>query len=122
MKLLLDENLSPRLVASLRDLYPESRHVEDCGLVSAPDDDVWRYARENGFAIVSKDSDFSERSVLYGSPPKVIWLRIGNCTTDRAGLVLRNSFPKIQGFLSADGGSCLVLSIPVRMPVRETHQ
>ena len=70
MKLLLDENLSPRLIACIDDLYPGSSHVKACGLGSASDDEVWRYAIDNGFAIVSEDSDFSERSVLRGAPPK----------------------------------------------------
>lgn len=110
MKLLLDENLSPRLVAAIDDLYPGSIHVRECGLESTPDDEVWQYAKENGFVIVSKDSDFSERSVLRGSPPKVIWLRIGNCTTLRAGFVLRDAFPRIQAFLAAKE-SYLVLTL-----------
>lgn len=113
MKLLLDENLSPRLIASIADLYPGSAHVEDCDLVNTADEIVWEYARENGFAIVTKDSDFSELSVLRGSPPKVIWLRIGNCTTVRAGFLLRDAFPRIQAFLDADEENCLVLSLQV---------
>jgi predicted nuclease of predicted toxin-antitoxin system len=113
LKLLLDENLSPRLIASIGDLYPGSAHVEDCGLVNTPDEKVWDYAGENGFAIVTKDSDFSELSVLRGSPPKVIWLRIGNCTTVRAGFLLRDAFPRIQAFLRAVEENCLVLSLQV---------
>jgi predicted nuclease of predicted toxin-antitoxin system len=118
LKLLLDENLSPRLVALVQDLYPGSCHVEDCELLRSPDEAVWRYAAENDFVIVTKDSDFSERSALHGSPPKVIWLRVGNCTTDRAGAVLREAFHQIEGFLAAKEESCLVLSVAVRMPVR----
>jgi predicted nuclease of predicted toxin-antitoxin system len=76
VKLLLDENLSPRLIAALQDLYSGSLHVRDCGLRGASDAQIWRYALENGFAIVSKDSDFAQRSLLLGGPPKVIWLRI----------------------------------------------
>jgi predicted nuclease of predicted toxin-antitoxin system len=111
LKLLLDENLSPRLIASIEDLYPGSTHVEDCGWSIRPTIEVWNYAGENGFAIVTKDSDFSELSVLRGSPPKVIWLRIGNCTTVRAGFLLRDAFPRIQAFLDADEENCLVLSL-----------
>jgi len=114
LKLLLDENLSPRLIASVGELYPESRHVEDCGLISASDDEVWSCAAKNGFSIVSKDSDFSERSALHGSPPKVIWLRIGN----QAESILRDAFTRVQAFLSAKEESCLVLSVATRMPVR----
>lgn len=111
MKLLFDENLSPRLIASVHDLYPGSSHVEQCGLSGAADEQVWQFAREHAFAIVSKDSDFSELSVLRGSPPKVIWLRIGNCTTTRAGFMLRDAFPRIQGFLTVSEEDCLVLTM-----------
>ena len=111
MKLLLDENLSPRLIASIHDLYPGSTHVENCGLIAAADEHIWQFAKENVFAIVSKDSDFSELSVLRGSPPKVIWLRIGNCTTTRAAFLLRDAFPRIQAFLAAGEESCLVLTL-----------
>ena len=116
MKLLLDENLSPRLIASIQDLYPGSAHVEECDLVNTADEIVWDYARENGFAIATKDSDFSELSVLRGSPPKVIWLRIGNCTTVRAGFLLRDASPRIQAFLNAEEENCLVLSLQVESP------
>jgi len=80
MKLLFDENLSPKLPWLLATLFPGSAHVRECGLLGQPDEDVWEYARGNGFAIVSKDSDFHQRSLLYGHPPKLVWLRIGNCT------------------------------------------
>ena len=81
MKLLFDENLSPRLVERLADVYPESQHVSGVELGAALDSAVWEYAKAHGFAIVSKDSDFAERSVLESGPPKVIWIRLGNCST-----------------------------------------
>lgn len=112
MKLLLDENLSPRLIENLADLYPETLHLADCGLVGATDEEVWRYALENGFAIVTKDSDFSQRSAIRGSPPKVIWLRIGNCSTARALFVLSNLVSRIQQFLLTGKEHCLILRHP----------
>jgi predicted nuclease of predicted toxin-antitoxin system len=111
VKLLFDENLSPRLVQALMDLYPGSRHVTECGLRGAPDTAVWQFAERNGFVVVSKDSDFSRRSSLFGSPPKVIWLRFGNCTTQRIDFVLRNARKRIETF-AAGGESCLVLVHP----------
>lgn len=81
MKLLLDQNLAPRLVELLHDLFPNSQHVRELDLASAPDIDVWGHAKQNGFAIVSKDADFRQMSFLHGSPPKVIWLRVGNRST-----------------------------------------
>lgn len=82
MKLLFDENLPPRLSRLLAAHFPQSTHVRECGLRGCTDDDVWEYARDNDFVLVSKDSDFQQRSLLYGHPPKVIWLRIGNCNRD----------------------------------------
>jgi len=79
--LLFDQNLSPRLVTRLTDVYPNSLHVDTLGLGTSSDRDVWEYARLNAFIIVTKDADFSELSVLLGTPPKVIWIRRGNCYT-----------------------------------------
>ena len=81
MKLLLDQNLSPRLVHRLADLYPDAAHVSLVGLDRASDGEVWDYAQANDCIIVTKDADFSDMSVLRGHPPKIIWLRLGNCTT-----------------------------------------
>jgi predicted nuclease of predicted toxin-antitoxin system len=111
VKLLFDENLSPRLVEGLADLYPGSLHLRGCDLRGVSDVRIWQYARENGFAILSKDADFAQRSSLVGSPPKVIWLRIGNCTTTRADFILRNAASRIQAFLSS-AEDCLVFGHP----------
>ena len=79
MKLLFDQNLSSALVARLEDLFPGSTHVKAEGMDEAPDIEVWLFAKQQGFTIVSKDSDFQQRSLLFGAPPKVVWLRVGNC-------------------------------------------
>ena len=78
MKLLLDQNLSPSLIPRLQDLFPDSAHVQEAHLDRAPDNIVWEFARDEGFAIVTQDSDFADRALLYGYPPKIIWLRFGN--------------------------------------------
>ena len=98
MKLLLDQNLSHKLVAAVADLFPGSAHVRDRGLAEASDQAVWDDARENGFVIVSKDDDFHQRSFLYGAPPKVIWLRVGNCPTSRILDCLRTHVAEITAF------------------------
>ena len=90
MKLLFDQNLSPRLVTRLADLYPDSQHVSFIGLDEVDDRLVWEYANQNDFAVVTRDSDFSELSVLRGFPPKVIWIRRGNCSTNQIEEVLRS--------------------------------
>ena len=81
MKLLFDENLSPRLVVSLAAAYSASVHVRNVGLRGAEDHRIWDYARAEQFAVVSKDSDFRDRSYVQGFPPKIIWLDVGNAGT-----------------------------------------
>ena len=107
MKLLFDENLSPKLPRLLATLFPDSAHARECGLLGLPDEDVWEYARANGFTIVSKDSDFQQRSLLYGHPPKIVWLRIGNCT--RQQLVTTHE-QDIRALDADSFGAALVLS------------
>jgi predicted nuclease of predicted toxin-antitoxin system len=98
MKLLFDQNLSPKLVNRLTDLFPGSSHVQSVGLDCAVDNQVWEHARLNGFAIVSKDADYNNLSVLRGSPPKVIWLQLGNCTTAQVEGAFRARFADIEAF------------------------
>lgn len=74
---------SPRLIEPLLDIYPGYEHVFSIDLGQAQDIEVWEHARQNGFTIVSKDADFSELSMAYGSPPKVIWIRRGNLPYSR---------------------------------------
>lgn len=98
MRLLFDQNLSHKLPRLLADIYPESIHVRDVGLRDAEDFTIWQYAQTNGLAIVSKDSDFQQRSLLHGSPPKFIWLRVGNCTVKRIEDLLRSYSAAIHTF------------------------
>jgi len=111
VKLLFDENLSPRLAGVLADIYPGSSHVHQCGLGSTDDSAIWQYAKENGFTIVSKDSDFQEASVLRGHPPKIIWLRAINCSSDEIEDLLRAAAPIITWFIQEGEESCLVLGV-----------
>ena len=81
MKLLFDQNLAPLLVDELKHLFPGSQQVRAVGLSRADDRAVWEYAKQHGFTLVSKDADFHQMSLVHGSPPKVVWVRLGNCTT-----------------------------------------
>jgi predicted nuclease of predicted toxin-antitoxin system len=110
VNLLFDQNLSHRLVRSLADIFPHSNHVRDVGLGSADDEAVWQYAAAEGFAIVSKDSDFHQLSFLRGHPPKVIWIRRGNCSTDEIESLLRAHEPDLRAFEHDPAASFLVLS------------
>ena len=96
MKLLLDQNLSPRLVQLLHNDFPESIHVSEIGFAESNDRQIWQFAREQGYLIVTRDSDFMEMSTLLGSPPKVIWIRLGNCPTNEILSILRLNRDAIQ--------------------------
>jgi predicted nuclease of predicted toxin-antitoxin system len=109
MKLLFDQNLSPRLPHLLGDLYPGSIHVRDVGLKEATDTVIWNYAKHNGFVIVSKDSDFQQRSLLLGHPPQFIWLRLGNCPVWPIEELLRKHSAAIHGFEQSSTESHLML-------------
>ena len=109
MKLLLDENLSDRIINRIIDLYPESEHVKTLALKNTDDTIIWEFAKANSFVIVSKDSDFHQRSLLYGHPPKFIYLRIGNSPTSKIVEILRDNFAKIVQFDSSETESILVL-------------
>ncbi|MDJ1181694.1 DUF5615 family PIN-like protein [Roseofilum casamattae] len=95
MMLLFDQNLSPRLVNRLADIYPDSMHVDLLGLASVPDREVWDYASLHNDLIVTKDADFSELSILLGFPPKVIWIRRGNCSTGDLEQLLRDNYDAV---------------------------
>jgi len=110
VKLLLDENLSPRLAEILAEIYPDTAHVREFGLQSAPDPQVWAHAASRGYTIVTKDADFHHRSFLHGHPPKVIWIRPGNCSTrDMAELLIARR-ELVQTFLQSTEHSFLVLA------------
>ena len=109
MKLLFDQNLSHRLVKALAAEFPGSTHVRYIGLEKALDGPVWEYAKGNEFVIVSKDSDFHQRSFLYGHPPKVVWIRRGNCSTAAIEAILREHQDDLVKFAQNEQGSFLAL-------------
>jgi len=110
MKLLFDQNLSSALVSRLSDLFPESTHVKNVGLMQSDDGLIWTYAREHGFTILSKDSDFQQRSLLFGAPPKVVWLRVGNCPSTRVEKLIRDHSITLHTFEADAEQSVLALS------------
>lgn len=109
MRLLFDQNLSPHLVNLLEDIFPDSTHVADAGLDRSSDNEIWKYAQTNGYTIVSKDSDFSEMSVLRGFPPKVIGILLGNCPTARIENLLRENQQRIEELNKSENVGSLLL-------------
>ena len=110
IKLLFDQNLSPSLVNRLADLYPNSNHLYNLGLDTAEDSIVWQYARENNFIVVTKDADFSELISIRGFPPKVIWIRLGNCKTNDIENIIRSHSQEIEQLSIDDNLGILILS------------
>ena len=109
MKLLLDENLSDRIVPLILDLYPDSSHVKSHGLIHTDDVLIWSFAREHDYTIVSKDADFHQRSLVFGHPPNLVYLRIGNCPTRRITQLLRSSYVLLSAFDADADTSILIL-------------
>ena len=114
MKLLLDENLSHRLVRRVVDLFPESAHLIDVGLLQATDSAIWEFAKANGFCIVSADSDFYEFAAANGPPPKVIWLKGCDYPTEVAEELLRGQAIRIAEFLNEPEVAVLILPRRIR--------
>ena len=110
MKLLLDQNLARVLVRRLSVEYPDSAHVAESGLDIATDRAIWQFARDNGYIIVSKDSDFRQLAFLLGPPPKAVWLRVGNASTSTIEDLLRRSVDSLERFSESDEESLLILS------------
>ncbi len=102
MRLLLDNNLSHKLVGALEALYPGITHLRDLEMRDSPDEIVWNYARQNNCCLVTKDADFNELLSTHGFPPKVLWLRVGNCTTSAIVELFINHYSHITHFLQDD--------------------
>lgn len=111
MKLLFDENLSPKHVELLGHEYPGSAHIRNVGLRGAEDRRIWEYGSEHRFVIVSKDTDFRERSFLEGFPPKIIWLDVGNAGTTTIEELLRRERQRVERFGKQEESSLLILSL-----------
>jgi len=111
VKLLFDENVSPKLAEVLPNEYPGSVHATTVGLRGANDQEIWDFGRAQGFAIVSKDTDFRERSFVEGFPPKVIWLDVGNAGTTVIADLLRRERQRVEAFDKQDEASLLILSL-----------
>ncbi|HSP87997.1 MAG TPA: DUF5615 family PIN-like protein [Ignavibacteriaceae bacterium] len=83
--------------------------MKELGLETINDDDLWEYAKTNSYIIVTKDSDFNEKAVIKGFPPKTLWIKKGNCSTNEIEKILRNKFLEIKNFSEDIHNSILIL-------------
>ncbi len=107
MKLLFDQNISHRLLNHIQDILPESRQVRQLGLEKFSDKQIWEYAKENDYIIVTFDAGFYGFSLVWGHPPKIIWIRTYNQTTKNAEEILRKYMITMQEFLEENNLACL---------------
>jgi predicted nuclease of predicted toxin-antitoxin system len=99
MKLLFDQNISYRIVSRIIQEFPDSKHVSDVGLAGAEDSEIWQFAKNEGFVIVTFDSDYYDIALINGCPPKVIWLRTGNLGTEQIAQLLLSNYDALKEFI-----------------------
>lgn len=106
MKLLFDEHISFRMVRALLDVFPKAKHVKYFNLEQVSDDGIWRFAKKEGYAIVTKDDDFHQKSLTLGHPPKVIWLKINNANSKELEAFIRNKASVMGEFIEKAAKRC----------------
>jgi predicted nuclease of predicted toxin-antitoxin system len=109
MQILIDQNISARLIEALKLVNLPAAHVSHIQLSRSTDREIWDFAKQNSMTILTKDSDFNDLSTLYGVPPKIIHLRIGNCTTQEIIDLLLAKRAEILKFLGDDHAGILTL-------------
>lgn len=100
MRLLFDQNISFRVSNKLKTVFSECKQVRELNLENKSDREIWDFARKESYTIVTFDADFYDMVTLFGHPPKVIWLRIGNTTTDNLITVLQTHADTIKSFIT----------------------
>ena len=109
MKLLLDENLSRRLVPFLQHDFSGTTQVVLLGMESASDKEVWQRAKDEGYVVVTRDADFQELSLVWGAPPQVIRLRTPNQTRAAVLKLLLDNKAAIASALELDARASIEL-------------
>lgn len=104
MKLLFDQNISPKIVSILESDFPNSKQVRHLELENASDSLIFDFTRDNNFTIVTFDSDFVDLNIVRGIPPKIIWLKTGNQSTKSISEMLTKNIHVIQEFVHSENG------------------
>jgi predicted nuclease of predicted toxin-antitoxin system len=115
VKFLVDVNLPPRLAQWISFKGHEAHHLVDLDLLRATDTDIWHRGRDHGEIIVSKDCDFYDRSLIFGSPPQVFHIAVGNCSNNGLLDLIQLHWSEIEGALSS--GSKLISMTQAKIEV-----
>ena len=107
MKLLLDQNISRRILKELESHYPGSTQVALIDLEEADDAAIFQYAQKHNYAIVTKDGDFLELSLIHPDPPRIVWLKCGNQNNHHILSLLVKNHSTIQALDSDPDITCL---------------
>jgi len=107
MKILFDQNISFRLVKQITDIFPKATQVRHLGLENATDQEIWNFAKNHDYTIVTFDGDFYDFSLVWGHPPKIVWIRTGNKSTKEIESLLRKHMQNIELFISEKDLACL---------------
>ena len=99
MKILFDQNISFRILKKIAHLYPEAQQVRKLGLENSTDIQIWKFAEKNDFTIITFDADYYDIANLKGHPPKIIWLRVGNTSTDNIAKLIVDKYDLIKDFI-----------------------
>ena len=110
MKLQFDQNLSDRLPALLATPFPHSAHVRSFSMNEADDETIWNFARDNEYTIVTKDDDFHQRALVHGPPPKVVYLKVGNCPNRLVIDLLKSRVSDIDAFQNDAAAAVLLIT------------
>lgn len=109
MKFIVDHNLPPQLVRVLVERFPGTTHTMDLGFDRLPDTQLWEFAKEHDFHLMTKDSDHFQLSLVRGAPPKVVWIRIGNAPIHMVTSLLERHLDDIETFLRNETSTLLAL-------------
>ena len=105
MKILLDANISWKLINLIKSAFPDCLHADNIGLVfPAKDSEIWGYAKENDCTIITKDSDFVNLLEMNGYPPKIILLKTGNNRNQALAEIIIKAEKDIKDFITSDYG------------------
>ena len=107
MSLLFDQNISFKIIKKIEGIFPGSQQVKSLGLENKSDKEIWAFAKKHNYSIVTFDSDFYDLSIIWGSPPKIIWIRTNDQRTTSIEKLLKSHKETIKGFIESSELACL---------------